>query len=184
MRSPAYRSARKVFDELTQGDGGDGSIERDANAAQAALEICPEYVEAWVRLGETWLYRDAEDAPASDWDRQHAEKALTYFEQALAIEPLHADAWGGKARALVVLGRYEETLAAVDAGIAALPLGVEYCWIPLASPFIHRELLVPAIKALVFLGRRDEARRVLEAALACYPGQTYLEDRQELLDMA
>ncbi len=143
-----------------------------------ALEIDPDHAGGWIVAGGLWLLDwDAVDDLEESERTEHlgAAKALHHFDRALSIEPLHAEAWSGRARALCRLGRYDEALVAVDGGLKSLPHGVDHSWSPATIPFIHRELIVPAVEALLGLGRRDEAWEVLQAAMERYPGQGYLE---------
>jgi tetratricopeptide (TPR) repeat protein len=118
-----------------------------------------------------------------------AERALAFFDQALAADPANAGAWAGKAEALSRLGRHAESIAHADRALALNPRLVEVwqrraagyealrrypealaSWdgglavAPKSLPLLNGRGL-----ALYYLGRLEEAEAAFEAVLALEP---------------
>ncbi|HEY9651666.1 MAG TPA: serine/threonine-protein kinase, partial [Coleofasciculaceae cyanobacterium] len=63
-----------------------------------AVEIRPEYTEAWSGKGDTLL------------GLKRYEEALNAYDKAIQIQPNYLDAWNGRGKALNRLQRYEEAV--------------------------------------------------------------------------
>ena len=176
MKTAAYRQAEKHCREAEHlSHGPAAGIPAAWQHVHRALELDPDHASASVLAGDLWLYEYDEIGSGDHSERSAAETALPYFERALEVEPLHADAWAGKAHALCRLERYEEALAAAQAGLAALPHGIDYLWHPEVYAHVDRELRGAMVSALLGLGRRAAAWKALEEALSWYPEHWYLE---------
>jgi tetratricopeptide (TPR) repeat protein len=183
MRTAAYRQADEHLRQaLHFSHGPDEDLPAAWRHICRALELDPNHASASVFAGEMWLYDYDRIGCGEHAERSGAEAALPYFDRALEVEPLHAEAWGCKAHALCRLERYEEALAAAEAGLKALPHGVDHLWYPEVYPFVDRELSDAMVNALVGLGRRAEGLRVLDDALSRYPGHPYLDGLRAELD--
>jgi tetratricopeptide (TPR) repeat protein len=110
--------------------------EEALNAYQKAIEIRPDYVEAWNEKGKTLfqLKRDREALATYEkaiqvnpeslvaWigrgnvldNLQQKKEALDSFDKAIQIQSNYVDAWQGRGKVLLKLQRYEEAIAAYD----------------------------------------------------------------------
>ena len=84
-----------------------------------------------------------------------ADRALGYFQKAVALAPGFADAHSNRGVALQELGRLEEALAAFQAAVRAAPG--------------HLNALTNSGNVLKLLGRNDEALKAYDRALALEP---------------
>lgn len=79
------------------------------NDYNRAVELKPEYAEAWKSKGTTLLglkrYQDALDA----------------YDKAIQIQPNYWEAWNGRGQALKYLQRYEEAIASFDSALKIQP---------------------------------------------------------------
>jgi len=121
-----------------------GQLEEALNALEKALELDPEYVDAWNGKG---IVLD---------DLGRYEEAIEAYDKALALDPEFAYAWNNKGNALGNLGRYEEAIEAYD---KALALDPEY-----ADAWYNKGI------ALGNLDRYEEAIEAYEKALALDSG--------------
>ena len=64
------------------------------------------------------------------------ERALTVFDQALEINPMHSDAWNDHGLALFILERYEEAINSFDRAIGINPNN-SYAWMLGANAAKH-----------------------------------------------
>ncbi len=71
---------------------------------------------------EIWIKHGAEQF----FSGKH-EKAVEYYDRAIAIEPGSARAWHAKANALEELGRTDEAIQCYDTAVKCDPLDAE-CW--------------------------------------------------------
>jgi tetratricopeptide (TPR) repeat protein len=93
-------------------------------------------------------------------DQGKYAEAITYYDQALAIEPRNTVAMCGKGVALNALGNYSEALTVLDQAIVISP-GYAKAWYEKGV-------------ALDGLGRYDEAIVAYDKALEIYPAYGYL----------
>jgi tetratricopeptide (TPR) repeat protein len=97
------------------------------------------------------------------------EKALVYFDKALAIDPQLPVAWVSKAFALSKLGRYDEALPCFDKAIEIIP--------DHPDAWANKALLLA-----VFLGRVQEALECCDKGLEFNPDDEKIrETKQEIL---
>jgi len=174
MKTDAYRQSEEQCSLARKPCEEPDEIRAAWQHAERAMELDPDNASAAVLAGDLLLLDFDQILREEYSERRAGESALPYYERALEVEPLHADAWSGKAHALCRMERYEEALAAVEAGLAALPHGVDYLWDPNVYPYVDRELRKARVMALLGLGRCEAARRELEEAPALYPEHYYL----------
>ncbi|HAG85448.1 MAG TPA: protein kinase [Cyanobacteria bacterium UBA12227] len=79
--------------------------EEALNAYHQAVEIRPDYVDAWQGQGDTLLALN------------QYQDALNAYDKAIQIKPDYLEAWKGRGKALDQLQRYEEAINAFDAVI-------------------------------------------------------------------
>ena len=79
------------------------------DAFEKAIELKPDYADAWNNRGVTLGRLD-----------RH-EEALKACDKAIELKPDYADAWNNRGFALAKLGRYEEALEACDKAIELKP---------------------------------------------------------------
>lgn len=91
-------------------------LERAASACQRALEIKPQWSEALMLLGHI---------ASKD---NHFDRALSYFEQVLALDPAHVAARVQRATALKTLGRSAEAIADYQRCLQFEPSCGEAAW--------------------------------------------------------
>jgi tetratricopeptide (TPR) repeat protein/tRNA A-37 threonylcarbamoyl transferase component Bud32 len=112
-------------------------------AYNRAVEIRPEYAEAWNGQGDTFLalkrYKDALDSydkaiqiqpsyleawasrgKALDFLQQY-EEAIASFDAALKIQPKYLEAWDGRGNAQIKLKQYSEAIASFDKAVKLQP---------------------------------------------------------------
>ena len=83
---------------------------QDALAAYIrAVELRPEYAEAWKGQGNTLL------------ELKRYQDALEAYDKAIQIQPNNLDAWTGRGKALDHLQRYEEAIASFDGALKIQP---------------------------------------------------------------
>ena len=120
-----------------------GKYELALVAFDKAIEIKPDYVEAWsnkgVTLGKLGKY----------------DEAVKCFDEAIEIKPDYAEAWYNKGVALGKLGRHEEALKACDGAIKIKPDYAE-AWFGKGA-------------ALGKLGRHEEALKAFDEAIKIKP---------------
>ncbi len=77
-----------------------GEFDRAIDALDKAIELKPDFAEAWYNKGITFSVMG------------RVEEEIMAYDHALAINPRYAEAWNNKASSLGKLGRYEEALEA------------------------------------------------------------------------
>jgi tetratricopeptide (TPR) repeat protein len=168
------REARRLYMKAIELSNRDNLPDAWHRVCQA-LELDPNCIEANVLAGDLWLLEWSEIGYGDHSQTEAAEAALTYFDYALAAGPDYADAWAGKAHALLQLGRLEEALEAGRSGLSALPKRIGKL---MSSPEVYRnvaeEVYDGVVRALVALGRDGEGQAILQEGLALYPDSTYL----------
>lgn len=87
--------------------------EEALDAYKKALQIRPDYWEAWKGQGDTLQ------------SLNRYEEALSAYDKAIQIQPNYWEAWIGRAQTLASLGRYEEAIEAFDAVIEIRPNELE-----------------------------------------------------------
>jgi len=93
-------------------------------------------------------------------DQGKYQEAITAYDQAIALEPKNARAWGGKGVALNQLGNYTEANEVLDEAVAISPAYAK-AWYEKGN-------------ALYGLGRYDEAITAYDKALEISPEYAYL----------
>jgi tetratricopeptide (TPR) repeat protein len=175
VMTPSAREARRLYMraiELSNRGDLPGAWRRVCEA----LELDLNCVEANVLAGDLWLLEWNEIGYEDHSRTEAAVAALAYFDHAVAIEPRYADAWAGKTRALLELGRFEEAVEAGKLGLAVLPERIGKL---MSSSEVYRnvgeELYDGVVCALLALKRQREASKILQDALALYPDSAYLQ---------
>ncbi len=110
----------------------------------------------------------AQEETAEDWFnrgqelfRNHSyEEAIEAYDNALALNPQYGMAWGGKATALSLTGRYNESLDAFDEAIETWPAN---------DTERISELWVFKGNTLQLMGRPKEAFEAFDEAIRIYP---------------
>lgn len=155
------------------------SLERQGRFAEAmaslrvALEENPYNVQAFIAVGELYLFKSRELGVDSD---DCADKAaLESFEAAIRVEPENADAWSRKALAELYLGDAATALGSAEQGLAVLPLLVGYA-MQSEDKFrnVAEALFDVKVRALIDLSRHHEAYTTLRRALEQFPASSYL----------
>jgi tetratricopeptide (TPR) repeat protein len=83
------------------------------NAYNRAVELRPEYAEAWKGQGNTLL------------ELKQYEDALNAYDKAIQIQPNYFEAWNGRGKTLARLQRHEEAINAFDAALKIQPNHLE-----------------------------------------------------------
>jgi len=87
---------------------------RDAlDAYNRAVELRPEYAEAWKGQGNTLL------------ELKRYEEALDAYDKAIQVQPNYLEAWNNRGKALDHLQRYEEAINSFDAALKIKPDDLE-----------------------------------------------------------
>lgn len=76
---------------------------------QRAVEIRPEYAQAWQGKGDAFL------------ELKQYDEALDAYDKAIQIQPNYLEAWIGRGKTLDNLQRYEEAINAFDAALKIYP---------------------------------------------------------------
>lgn len=139
------------------------------------LQANPEHLELLTLAGDIYI-TSHEDLGMSE--EEACELALDAFLRAIKLEPGLVEAWEGKSRALVHLGRYQEALCAAEEGFKVLPMRIG---IPNDEIYtnVAESLFDHKVRALLSLGRNEEAREALSEGFRHCPGSSYLS---ELID--
>ena len=74
-----------------------------------AVELKPEYAEAWIGQGNTHL------------GLKRYQDALEAYDKAIQLKPNYLEAWNGRGKALDYLQRYEEAIASFDSALKIQP---------------------------------------------------------------
>lgn len=134
------------------------------------LNIEPRHMLALILAGEIYLDKDMNlDPPAA------YSTAIGYFNRVLAVEPKYADAWSGKALALLYLEKPGQALDAAENGLFVLPLRIGYGMMS-ADVYtnVAEALFDRKVCALLSLGRKSDARQALYDGFEHCPGSEYL----------
>ncbi len=99
------KTAEEWFEEGLAHDSPEGSFERALGAYESAIQVNPNYVDAYVNIGT--LY----------YDRQKFEKAQRYYRQALARDPHHAKAYFNLGNVLDELGCSDKAIELYEKAI-------------------------------------------------------------------
>ena len=99
------KTAEEWFEEGLRHDSPDGSFELALGAYESAIQVDPNYVDAYVNIGT--LY----------YDRQKFEKAQRYYRQAVARDPHHAKAYFNLGNVLDELGCSDEAIELYEKAI-------------------------------------------------------------------
>jgi tetratricopeptide (TPR) repeat protein/tRNA A-37 threonylcarbamoyl transferase component Bud32 len=83
------------------------------NAYNRAVELKPEYAEAWKGQGNSLL------------ELKRYQEALDAYDKAIQIQPNYLEAWNGRGKALDYLQRYKEAIASFDAALKIEPNNLE-----------------------------------------------------------
>lgn len=86
-----------------------GQYEDAIETFEKVIEINPDHVEGWFRLGHTL-----------SGNNQH-DKAIQSFDQAIKIDPEYADAYIGKAFTLMILERYDDAVKSAKIAVQINP---------------------------------------------------------------
>ena len=103
---------KSLIQEATFDAPGDKKEELTKKAIKnydRAIEINPEYAEAWNQKGAALLFI------------QKPEEAIVCFDKALEIDKEHGYAWYNKGAALYRLKKYEEALSCIEKAMEFLP---------------------------------------------------------------
>ncbi len=130
-RDEAHKSWQRVL--LLRGTLG----ERDAALFDAYDVVVPRDVADWVELQRrtaAMVKRWPDDAElhmllADAWVRvDHGGDAIAEYDRAIALDPLYADAWTGRAGALQALGRFDEMLESQKQCEQRFPTSTDCVW--------------------------------------------------------
>ena len=99
------KTAEEWFEEGLRHDSPEGSFELALRAYESAIQVNPNYVDAYVNIGT--LY----------YDRQKFEKAQRYYRQALARDPHHAKAYFNLGNVLDELGCSDKAIELYEKAI-------------------------------------------------------------------
>ena len=99
------KTAEEWFEEGLAHDSPEGSFERALGAYESAIQVNPNYVDAYVNIGT--LY----------YNRQKFEKAQRYYRQALARDPHHAKAYFNLGNVLDELGCSDKAIELYEKAI-------------------------------------------------------------------
>jgi tetratricopeptide (TPR) repeat protein len=117
--------------------------DRAISLFQKALDVDPEYAEAWAGLGGGYQLKGAQLSLP-----ELLEKAIEYEQRALAINPALADAHTWLGAALLSLGRTDEALASLREAVRLEP-GQARPWSMLARGYwVGKGQLTEGIEAL------------------------------------
>ena len=86
-----------------------GQSEKAIETYGKAIEINPDFVEGWFRMGRVLSSNDQHDM------------AIQHFDQAIKIDPSYADAYIGKAFTLMILERYNDAVKSADKAVQMYP---------------------------------------------------------------
>ncbi len=130
------------------------SLELALRQYQKALDIAPDYADAWAgKALAVLLLRD--DQYGSIPQKEAARQGQDYLDRAFALNPRLSVAHGVQALLYGTLGKYEESLESIDRAIELNPSeGVWYMW---------------KSQSLLSLGRVTEARMTLRKAYQTDP---------------
>jgi TolB-like protein/Tfp pilus assembly protein PilF len=123
-------------------------VDRWRGAAHDAIAINPRFSEAYALLGDSY----ADNAYYGCGRDRDSRLAVSYFRQALRLDPTVIAYHYNFSGALRWDGRFDEALAAANEGIRIHPG--------------NRPMRRGAARALVALGRTDDAERMLREAMA------------------
>ena len=140
------------------------------------LEADPVCYELLVYAGEL-LNTAWEDMGLCD--KESAERAIPYFDRAIAAKPEMAEAYICKALALNDLERPEQALAILEVGGDLYEQWPNTDVYPAVRVNIGESLYNHRVVALLQLRRTDEARQVLNEGLRRFPESTYLTELTE-----
>ena len=109
--------------------GNDGYYEEALKAYDKAIELNPDYADAWV-------FKGAALDELGRYEEGRYEEALKAYDKAIELKPDDAKVWHDKGGALCNLGRYEEALEAFD---KAIELKQDYgrVWVHKAYAYSH-----------------------------------------------
>lgn len=145
-------------------------LEEAISYVSAALESNPYHLQSLVLAGDIYVLHYDDLGMNED---TACKMALDFYERAIHVERRLAEAWEGKARALVHLQRFGEALCAAEEGLKVLPMriGIEN---DVIYTNIAESLFEDKVQALFNLGRREEARKTLSEGLQYCPSSSYL----------
>jgi eukaryotic-like serine/threonine-protein kinase len=123
-------------------------VDRWRTAAHDAIAINPRFSEAYALLGDSY----ADNAYYGCGRDRDSRLAVSYFRQALRLDPTIIAYHYNFSGALRWAGRFDEALEAANEGIRVHPS--------------NRPMRRGAARALVALGRMDDAERMLREAMA------------------
>ena len=83
------------------------------DAYNRAVELKPEYTEAWIGQANTLL------------ELKRYQDALEAYDKAIQLQQGYKDAWNGRGKALDNMQRYEEAIASFDSAIKIQPNNLE-----------------------------------------------------------
>lgn len=140
---------------------------------EEALEADPVCYEALVSMGETWVYCEKELGLK---EGEGSQRALRYFERAIALKPDDAEAYAEMSCALMELSRFERALEATEEALARY----EQPWVSNHPPDVWVNIGETIYRmralALLNLNRVGEGRQALEEGLRRFPESWYLTD--------
>jgi TolB-like protein/tetratricopeptide (TPR) repeat protein len=151
--SRAYELYMRALDRMAHADRFD--VEVATEMLRRAVELDPDFADAWGRLAEAYTQMGAHFDPDSKWF-EHAEHAIA---RTLALDPIHCDALCARSMVLWSPSRGFQSRPALRAINASLRI----------DP--NRELARSWRAAILFhLGFYEQAIRDLDSALLVDPG--------------
>jgi len=86
-----------------------GQFEKAIETYGNAIEINPDFVEGWFRMGRALSSNDQHDL------------AIQHFDQAIKIDTSYADAYIGKAFTLMILERFDDAVKSAEKAVQMYP---------------------------------------------------------------
>jgi tetratricopeptide (TPR) repeat protein len=141
--------------------------------AMEALDVAPRCYEALVLAGDL-LSLTTSAAEFGLHEREAAQRAISYYDRAIQVQPDHAEAYAEKLVPLLDLGEHQAAIECADQGLALFDIRpTTDCpaevWTNIGESLYGRKSL-----ALKNSDRTAEGRRVLEEGLSRFPGSWYL----------
>ena len=141
---------------------------RETGSKLPKFAVSARFVLAMIALSVLCVSALAQEKTAEDWFKNgqelfnngSKEEAVGAYDKAIELNPQYGMAWGGKATALSILGRYNESLEAFDKAIKTWPAN---------DTERISELWVFKGNTLQTAGRPKEAFKAYDEAIRIYP---------------